>query len=128
MKLLLYVLAVLASLGGFSIFGASKSAIHEIEAFVLFVVSAIFLVGAVISGKLDALRQGLNPIEEKLGDQSAIEPAKINKVTNEKAPQSNRAPGGTCPNCSSQNTESLRLPDGIVYSVRCHDCLRTFKS
>lgn len=59
MKIILYVLAVLAFLAGFAILGSAKSAIHEIEAFVLYIVSAVLFSGAAIVGSL-------NRIEEKL--------------------------------------------------------------
>jgi hypothetical protein len=44
---------VLALLAGGSIFSVAKSAVHEIEAFILLLIGAVFLVGAAL---LDALR------------------------------------------------------------------------
>ena len=57
MKIFLYVLAALAFLAGFAIFASSKSAIHEIEAFVLFIVSAVFLSGAAIVGAISNISE-----------------------------------------------------------------------
>ena len=54
MHILLFVLAFIAALIGGATFSAAKSAIHEIEAGVLFLSSAVFLVGAVITNAIDA--------------------------------------------------------------------------
>ncbi len=48
MKVVLFVLAILAFLSGFGILASAKSAIHEIEAFVLYIVSAVFFSGSAI--------------------------------------------------------------------------------
>jgi len=48
MRVLLSVLAVLAFLCGFLVFLAATSAIHEIEAFILFVCASVLLSGACI--------------------------------------------------------------------------------
>lgn len=46
MKVFLFIIAVLAFLSGLGIFGAAASAIHEIEAFMLFLIAAVLLSGA----------------------------------------------------------------------------------
>lgn len=43
MRILLFLLAVLTFLAGAGILAAAKSAIHEIEAFILFLISAVFI-------------------------------------------------------------------------------------
>ena len=48
MRMILFILAILVFLAGGAIFVGSKSAIHEIEGILLFVISAVFLSGACI--------------------------------------------------------------------------------
>ena len=48
MRVFLFILCILSFLAGVMIFAAAKSAIHEIEAFLLFLIGAVFLVGAAI--------------------------------------------------------------------------------
>ncbi len=55
MKILLFLSSVLAFLAGLGILVASKSAIHEIEGFVLFIVSAVLFSGAVIVEAIERL-------------------------------------------------------------------------
>lgn len=55
MKVILFLLAILAFLAGFGILAAAKGAIHEIEAFILFLISAVFLSGAAIMDAVHAL-------------------------------------------------------------------------
>jgi len=54
MKFILFVLSVLAFLAGFIILVSAKSAIHEIEGFVLYIVSAVLFSGAAV---VDAINQ-----------------------------------------------------------------------
>ena len=56
MRVVLFVFSVLAFLAGAAILSAAKSAIHEIEAFILFLVSAVFLSGACIVDAILLLR------------------------------------------------------------------------
>jgi hypothetical protein len=56
---LLYILAIVAFLAGGVIWGEAKSAIHEIEAFILFLISAVFISGAGIVEAVARLRQEL---------------------------------------------------------------------
>lgn len=48
MRVLLFVLALLALLTGVAILSVASSAIHEIEAFILFVCTAVLLTGAAV--------------------------------------------------------------------------------
>jgi hypothetical protein len=48
MRVFLFILCILSFLAGFMVFAGAKSAIHEIEAFVLLPIGAVFLVGAAI--------------------------------------------------------------------------------
>ena len=59
MKTILLVLAVLAFLSGLGILGSAKSAIHEIEAFVLYIVSAVLFSGSAIVGAITHLANKL---------------------------------------------------------------------
>jgi hypothetical protein len=53
--LLFGLLSLAFLLAGLSVYGASKSAIHEIEAIELLFVSSLFGVGSVLAHKLDRL-------------------------------------------------------------------------
>ena len=55
MRVFLFILCVLSFVVGGLIFVAAKSAIHEIEASLLFLISAVFLVGAAIVEAIDRL-------------------------------------------------------------------------
>lgn len=57
MKVALFVLSVLSFFAGFAILQGSKSAIHEIEAFVLYIVSAVLFSGAAIVGAINRLAE-----------------------------------------------------------------------
>ena len=59
MRFVFAILAVLIFLGGCSILAAAKSAIHEIEAFMLFLIAAVFLVGGAIMDALVVIRKEL---------------------------------------------------------------------
>jgi quinol-cytochrome oxidoreductase complex cytochrome b subunit len=48
MRVFLFILCVLSFLAGVMTLAGAKSAIHEIEAFLLFLIGAVFLVGAAI--------------------------------------------------------------------------------
>jgi len=54
MVALLFLLSLLAFVFGAGIFSMAKSAIHEIEGFLLFIISSILLVGAAIIEALKA--------------------------------------------------------------------------
>lgn len=59
MRILLFILAILAFLVGVSILNAAKSAIHEIEAFILFLMSAVFISGAGVVEAVNLLRKDM---------------------------------------------------------------------
>lgn len=55
MKIALLILSILVFVMGFGILSDAKSAVHEIEAFVLFAVSAILFSGYAIVSAIDLL-------------------------------------------------------------------------
>lgn len=57
LKFFLLVAGILTLVGGFSIFSVAKTAIHEIEAFLLFIISAVSLSGATVAEAVDRLRK-----------------------------------------------------------------------
>ncbi len=59
LKFLLLAAGVFTLVGGFAIFNVAKSAIHEIEAFLLFIISAVSLSGATVAEAVDRLRKDL---------------------------------------------------------------------
>jgi len=66
MRVLLVVLAVLAFLAGAGILEGAQSAIHEIEAFMLFLIGAVFFSGAAIVGSVTLMRKKLEAFIENL--------------------------------------------------------------
>ncbi len=67
MRILLWILAIVALLVGAIIFAAAKSAIHEIEGFMLFLISAVFISGAGVVEAVNRLRKDMVPIKEQAG-------------------------------------------------------------
>jgi hypothetical protein len=65
MRILLFILAILAFLAGASIFAAAKSAIHEIEGFMLFLISAVFISGAGVVEAVNLLRKDMASFKEQ---------------------------------------------------------------
>jgi len=59
MRILLFILAILAFLAGGSVLAAAQSAIHEIEAFILFLIAAVFFSGAGIVEAVVLLRKDM---------------------------------------------------------------------
>jgi 4-hydroxybenzoate polyprenyltransferase len=57
MRVLLFLLAILALLAGAGILTGAQSAIHEIEAFILFLISAVFMSGAGVVEAVNLLRK-----------------------------------------------------------------------
>lgn len=57
MRVLLAVLAVLAVLSGLGVLTGAKSAVHEIEGFILFLIGAVCLTGAGIIESVSRLRK-----------------------------------------------------------------------
>lgn len=62
MVYLFYFLTVLAFLAGVGILAGAKSAIHDIEAFVLFLIATVFLSGAGMLGAMTRLREDLTAL------------------------------------------------------------------
>jgi hypothetical protein len=57
MRILLFLLGNLAFLVGAGILAGAKSAIHEIEAFILFLIGAVFISGAGVVEAVNLLRK-----------------------------------------------------------------------
>jgi hypothetical protein len=57
MRVFLFILCGLSFLAGVMIFVNAQSATHEIEAFLLFLIAAVFLVGAAIVGAIHSHRK-----------------------------------------------------------------------
>ncbi len=57
MRIFLFILCLLSFLVGTMILAGAKSAIHEIEAFLLFLIAAVFLVGAAIVDAIQSQRK-----------------------------------------------------------------------
>jgi hypothetical protein len=57
MRIFLFILCVLSFIAGLMILAGAKSAIHEIEAFLLFLIGAVFLVGAAIVEAIHSQRK-----------------------------------------------------------------------
>lgn len=69
MRILLFLLGFLAFLFGALILSAAKSAIHEIEAFILFVIGAVFISGAAIVDSMNLMIKkmlGLDQTSKKI--------------------------------------------------------------
>jgi hypothetical protein len=62
MRIILFLLSVLAFLAGSGVLVGAESAIHEIEAFMLYLISAIFLSGAAVVEAINAARKKLEPV------------------------------------------------------------------
>ena len=56
MRIILFLLSVIAALYGFFILTIAKSAIHEIEAFIVLAIAAVLFAGAGIVDAITALR------------------------------------------------------------------------
>jgi cytochrome c biogenesis protein CcdA len=59
MRILLFILGLVAFLYGASVMGVARSAVHEIEAFILFLIGAVFISGAAIVEAVNAVRKKL---------------------------------------------------------------------
>jgi hypothetical protein len=64
MRLILFLLAIVAFLAGFGILAAAKSAVHEIEGFALYIVAAVLFSGAAIVDALINLPKRLVQAQE----------------------------------------------------------------
>lgn len=52
MRIVLWIFSLLSVLSGIAILFGAKSAIHEIEAFLLFIIASILISGAVVSSTI----------------------------------------------------------------------------
>ena len=59
MRIVLFLLAILAFLAGAGILAGAQSAIHEIEAFILFLICSVFITGAAVVEAVNLLRKEL---------------------------------------------------------------------
>ena len=59
MTFCLILVAVVATLFGFSTLGVAKSAIHEISAYLCFMIALIAIVSVAILGRLDDIKKAL---------------------------------------------------------------------
>ncbi len=59
MRILLFVFEILAFVAGLVVLASAKSAIHEIESFILFLIGAVFLSGAGVVEAVNSLRNDL---------------------------------------------------------------------
>jgi len=67
MRVLLFLLAVLALLAGAGILAAAQSAIHEIEAFILFLIGSVFISGASVVEAVNLLRKEVAAVNMQAG-------------------------------------------------------------
>jgi hypothetical protein len=66
MRVLLFLLAVVAFLAGVGILVSAQSAIHEIEAFVVFLIAAVFVSGSAVVEAVNDVRKKLEAVLKKL--------------------------------------------------------------
>lgn len=59
MRLMLFILAAIAFAVGAAVLSNAENAIHEMEAFILFVIAAVFVSGAAIVEAINLLRKEL---------------------------------------------------------------------
>ena len=64
MRIFMFVSGVLVGLGGLAVWGSAESAIHEIEAFILFVVAAVLISGAAIVEVLNGINVKLSLLNQ----------------------------------------------------------------
>jgi hypothetical protein len=57
MRFILFILAVITFIFGIFFFGAAKSAIHEIEGMIVFLISAVFFTGSCICSYAAEIRK-----------------------------------------------------------------------
>jgi Na+/pantothenate symporter len=63
MRILFSVLGIISFLWGFLMLALSKSAIHEIQAYVMFLITVVLFVGAAVIDAAAGLRATLRSIE-----------------------------------------------------------------
>jgi flagellar biosynthesis GTPase FlhF len=82
MRVILFLFAVIAILAGGGIFGAAQSAIHEIEAFCLFLIASVLFAGACI---VDAILSTRHKLEERLTERLDDMTAKLDQLATQLA-------------------------------------------
>jgi uncharacterized membrane protein len=60
MKILLFILGIVAFVYGASVITVAQSAVHEIEAFILFLIGAVFISGAALVEAVNSVRNKLD--------------------------------------------------------------------
>lgn len=70
MRIVFFLLCILAFLAGAGVQAVAQSAIHEIEAFILYLISAVFFVGAGIVEAVNNARKRLEPTIQSVADTS----------------------------------------------------------
>ena len=94
MRVILFILSIVAFLAGVGILAAAQSAIHEIEGFVLFLISAVFIDGA-------AIVEAVSSMSKKLEEAAAIHTRLLTAIgTESKIAQENLR---DCPFCHQMN-------------------------
>lgn len=72
MKYIYGFLAILAIFGGFVMLVIAKSAIHEIEAFIMFLIAAVLFVAAEASEGFNNLAKLLTPKEPEIAQEPGV--------------------------------------------------------
>ena len=67
MRVILFLLAVLVFLAGAAILTEAESALHEIEAFILFLIGAVFISGAGVVEAVNMLRKDIATLNRRTG-------------------------------------------------------------
>jgi hypothetical protein len=103
MRIVLFVLSILALLAGSGIFAVAKTALHEIEGFILFLISAILLVGAAIVEAINIARKKFESLLQARSQPSASAPQSFATA----APAATLPPVVRPPYSSEPSTESI---------------------
>ena len=62
LRIFLFILCALAFVGGVGCLAVAQSALHEIEAFILFLISAVLLVGAAVVEAINIARKKIESL------------------------------------------------------------------
>lgn len=65
MRIVLLIVGILVLFFGFAIMSGAKSAIHEIEAFILFLISVVLITSSEIIASINKLTEKNQPIIDK---------------------------------------------------------------
>lgn len=110
MSAVLFIFSALAFFAGATIFAAAKSAIHEIEAFQLFIISAVLFAGALVVEAINKLRDQQKHTNELLNYLATREQEKADAVNaaTAQAPIDAKPPALT-PKLPSKSDDVYRL-------------------